>query len=92
MTNSAPFTVREYTGSPIYLTVDDMENNVYAKDPELEIGTQVIIIGLTKALYATVVSKGMVESENFVFPLTYSEDDRMCWVCSGMMSKKAIRW
>lgn len=83
--------VKEYIGSEIFRFGSE-ESLTNLED--IKVGDELRMPTLTGYTKAKVIElngkKGHAEQENYAFILEFDGDDRHCWVCGGMINKRAI--
>ncbi len=63
---------------------------------ELKVGDEILVgtlFGWAQAKVTQVdqvFKLGRAESENYLYPLEFGQDDRYCWVCSSAINKKLL--
>jgi len=87
--------VREYSGCEVYLNVSDLDAHRTLKKKDVLVGGQEIVVptltGWTMAKVARDKYGDLhAETEHYVWPLEFSQDDRECWVAAGCINKKCL--
>lgn len=88
------FVIHESNGCVVYLFQDgEMLQTPLINESDLQSGMEIAVCTLFGYVKATVVRKGTEVSawtERFLYPLTWGEDERRCWVCTGGINRRCL--
>lgn len=79
--------VKEYIGCEAYFK----SNEYLYKIDDIKVGDEIFCFDLKMIITSINNDKAFAENERHISILNFAEDDRKCWVCSGLVNKRGIK-